>query len=345
MQLTAVLAAGAMALAGCGNTGDEGNGSASNGSLQAGLAYDIGGRGDKSFNDSAALGLDKAKKELGVTAEEVSPNSAGTDRADKLKGLVDGKKNPIIAVGFKFAVDLKKVAAANPNTNFAIVDDGSIQAKNVANILFAEEQGSYLVGVAAALKSKAKHVGFVGGVKSDLIAKFEAGYIAGVHSVDPAIKVDVQYLSAPPDFSGFAAPAKGKVAAKGMIDNGADVVYHAAGGSGSGVFDAAVEARGAGKAGTWAIGVDQDQYLTANENQKKVILTSMIKKVDVGVFDFLKKFKDGQKPSGPQINDLKSGGVDYATSGGYVDDIKSQIDAAKKDIIDGKVTVPAKPGT
>ncbi|MDT5010560.1 MAG: basic rane protein, partial [Mycobacterium sp.] len=243
IQLTAVLATGAMALAACGNTEDSGStGSTSGGKLQVGLAYDIGGRGDKSFNDSAALGLDKAKKELGVTASEVSPNPSGTDRADKLNGLVDTKKNPIVAVGFKFADDLKKVAAAHSGTNFAIVDDGSIQAKNVANILFAEEQGSYLVGVAAALKSKAKHVGFVGGVKSDLIAKFEAGYTAGVHSVDPAIKVDVQYLTAPPDFTGFAAPAKGKVAAKGMIDNGADVVYHAAGGSGSGVFDAVVEA-------------------------------------------------------------------------------------------------------
>jgi basic membrane protein A len=327
MQLTAVLAAGAMALAACGNTGDEGGGSASNGSAQAGLAYDIGGRGDKSFNDSAALGLDKAKKDLGITAEEVSPNPAGTDRADKLKGLVDGKKNPVIAVGFKFADDLKKVAAANPGTSFAIVDDGSIQAKNVANILFSEEQGSYLVGVAAALKSKAKHVGFV-----------------GVHSIDPVIKIDVQYLSAPPDFSGFAAPAKGKVAAKGMLDNGADVVYHAAGGSGSGVFDAVAEARNAGKAGVWAIGVDQDQFVTANESQKKVVLTSMIKRVDVGVYDYLKKVKDGQKPSGPQVNDLKSGGVDYATSGGYVDDIKDKIEAAKKNIIDGKVTVPTKPG-
>ncbi|MDQ1644825.1 MAG: basic rane protein, partial [Cryptosporangiaceae bacterium] len=170
-----------------------------------------------------------------------------------------------------------------------------------------------------------------------------AGFQAGVKSVDPAIKVDVQYLTAPPDFTGFAAPAKGKVAAKGMIDNGADVIYHAAGGSGSGVFDAVVEARAAGKADTWAIGVDQDQYLTANDSQKKVILTSMIKRVDIGVFDFLKKFKDGEKPSGPQVNDLKSGGVDYATSGGYVDDIKDKIEAAKKDIIDGKVTVPAKP--
>ncbi|MCW2501795.1 MAG: transporter substrate-binding protein [Actinomycetia bacterium] len=344
MRLAAFVAVGAMALAACGNTEDPGSAtSSSKGGLAVGLAYDIGGRGDKSFNDSAANGLDKAKKELGATAEEVSPNQAGTDRADKLKGLVDSKKNPVIAVGFKYADDLKKVAAANLGTNFAIVDDGSIQAPNVANILFAEEQGSYLVGVAAALKSKAKHVGFVGGVQSPLIQKFQAGFQAGVKSVDPAIKVDVQYLTAPPDFGGFAAPAKGKVAAKGMIDSGADVVYHAAGGSGSGVFDAVVEARAAGKAGTWAIGVDQDQYLTANDSQKKVILTSMIKRVDVGVFDFLKKFKDGEKPSGPQVNDLKSGGVDYATSGGYVDDIKDKIEAAKKDIIDGKVTVPAKP--
>jgi len=210
--------------------------------------------------------------------------------------------------------------------------------------VFAEEQGSYLVGVAAALKSKAKHVGFIGGVKGDLIGKFDAGFAAGVKSVDPAIKIEVQYLTSPPDFSGFASPAKGKVAAKGMIDSGADVIYHAAGGSGSGVFDAVVEARKAGKADTWAIGVDQDQYLTATPDQQKVILTSMVKRVDVGVYDFIKKFKDGDKPNGPQVNDLKSGGIDYATSGDYLNDIKDKIDAAKQDIIDGKVTVPTKPG-
>ncbi|MDQ1646382.1 MAG: basic rane protein, partial [Cryptosporangiaceae bacterium] len=219
MRLAAFVAVGAMALVACGNTQDTGSTAPAKGGLAVGLAYDIGGRGDKSFNDSAANGLDKAKKELGATADEVSPNQAGTDRADKLKGLVDSKKNPVVAVGFKYAVDLQKVAAASPGTNFAIVDDGSIQAKNVANILFAEEQGSYLVGVAAALKSKAKHVGFVGGVQSPLIQKFQAGFQAGVKSVDPAVKVDVQYLTAPPDFTGFAAPAKGKVAAKGMIDN------------------------------------------------------------------------------------------------------------------------------
>jgi basic membrane protein A len=343
MKWAAVLAVGAMALTACGNTEDTSS-TDDKSSVKVGLAYDIGGRGDKSFNDSAAAGLDKAKNDLKVAVEEVSPNQQGTDRADKLKGLVTAGFNPVIAVGFKYSDDVKKIAAENPDTTFAIVDDAAATGPNIANILFAEEQGSYLVGVAAALKSKAKHVGFVGGVEGELIGKFEAGFVAGVKSVDPAIKIETQYLSAPPDFSGFAAPAKGKVAAKGMLDKGADVIYHAAGLSGNGVFDAVVEARKGGKTDTWAIGVDQDQYLTATPDQQKVILTSMIKRVDVGVFDVIKKFNDGSKPSGATINDLKTGGIDYATSGGYIDDIKDKIEAAKKDIVDGKVTVPTKPG-
>lgn len=344
MKWAAVLAVGALALAACGNTEDTSDTGDGASSVKVGLAYDIGGRGDKSFNDSAAAGLDKAKSELKVQIEEASPNQQGTDRADKLKGLVSAGFNPVIAVGFKYSDDVKKIASENPDTTFAIVDDAAASGPNVANILFAEEQGSYLVGVAAALKSKAKHVGFVGGVKGELIGKFEAGFVAGVKSVDPAIKIEIQYLSSPPDFSGFAAPAKGKVAAKGMLDKGADVIYHAAGLSGNGVFDAVSEARKGGKVDTWAIGVDQDQYQTATPEQQKVILTSMIKRVDVGVFDVIKKFDDGAKPSGVQTYDLKTGGIDYATSGGYVDDIKDKIDAAKKDIIDGKITVPAKPG-
>ncbi len=153
---------------------------------------------------------------------------------------------------------------------------------NVDQITFAENEGSFLVGAAAALKSKAGHIGFVGGVNTPLIKKFEAGYIAGAKAVNPNIKIRLKYLTQPPDFSGFGDPAKGKTAAEGMFQGGADVVYHAAGGSGGGVFTAAKAA------GKMAIGVDSDQALTAAADVKDVIITSMIKKVDVGVFDFIK---------------------------------------------------------
>jgi basic membrane protein A len=221
--------------------------------------------------------------------------------------------------------------------SFAIVDDAEATGKNIANLLFAEEQGSFLVGAAAALKTKSDHIGFVGGVEVPLIQKFEAGYIAGAEEVNPNIRVDTTYLTQPPDFSGFADPAKGQTAATGMFDAGADVVYHAAGGSGTGVFQAAKAANG------WAIGVDSDQYKTASPGLREVILTSMIKKVDVAVFDFLRSFVEGKPLTGEQVYDLEDNGVAYSTSGGFIDDITDQLEEYKQQIIAGEIQVPATP--
>ncbi len=208
---------------------------------------------------------------------------------------------------------------------------------NVHGLLFAENEGSYLVGAIAALKSKTGNIGFVGGVQVPLIQKFEAGYVAGAKAINPNIKIQVKYLTQPPDFSGFTDPAKGKTAAQGMLDAGADVIYHAAGGSGGGVFEA-VKAKNA-----MAIGVDSDQALTAAPAVRDVIISSMIKKVDVAVFDFIKSAQDGNIPDGDQVYDLKKGGVDYSTTGGKIDDIKSKVEDLKQQIIDGKITVPTQP--
>ncbi|MDQ4008463.1 MAG: BMP family ABC transporter substrate-binding protein [Actinomycetota bacterium] len=341
-QLTKIAAfIGSLALlAGCAQPeaspgGGEGPGS----DVQVGLAYDVGGRGDQSFNDAAARGLDKAKEQLGVQAQELEaadgePESA---REDRLIQLAEAGYNPIIAVGFAYSQSVDKVAKQYPDVNFAIVDDAVAQGDNIANLLFAEEEGSFLVGAAAALKTKTDHVGFVGGVEVPLIQKFEAGYIAGAKAVNPNVRVDVTYLTQPPDFSGFADPAKGKTAAAGMFDAGADVVYHAAGGSGTGVFQAAKAANG------WAIGVDSDQYQTASPGLKEVILTSMIKKVDVAVYDFLKSYVDGKTVTGSQIYDLEANGVGYSTSGGFIDDIVPQLEKYKKQIISGQIEVPSTP--
>ena len=184
--------------------------------------------------------------------------------------------------------------------HFAIVDDNSITKPNVEGLVFTENQSSFLVGVAAALATKTKNVGFIGGVNVPLIQKFQAGYVAGVHAVNPSIKVQVQYISQPPDFTGFNDPAKGKVIAEGMYDNGADVVYHAAGGSGSGLFTAAKEKN------KLAIGVDSDQYQSAPADQKALILTSALKGVDTAVFNFIEddangKFKPGYTRSRPEV--------------------------------------------
>lgn len=306
--------------------------------LKIGMAYDVGGRGDQSFNDSAAAGLDKAKAEFGVEAQESAATNgeAESAREERLNQLIDAGYTNIVAVGFAYAASVGKVAKENPDVKFAIVDDSTNKLDNVMNLTFAEHEGSFLVGAAAALKSEAKHVGFVGGVETDLIKKFEAGFKAGVKAVDPSIKIDSKYLTQPPDFSGFASVDKGKAAAEGMYQNGADIVYHAAGGSGGGVFTAAKAAK------KWAIGVDSDQAKTAAEDVRDVIITSMLKRVDVGVYTFIKAVHEGTFAGGTQVFDLKADGVGYSTTGGHIDDITSKLDDFKQQIIDGKITVPEK---
>jgi basic membrane protein A len=328
--------------AACGGNDDTtsggGGGGASKSALKVGMAYDIGGRGDQSFNDAAARGLDQAKSEFGVQTKELEAAAGETDaqKEERLRLLAEQGFNPVVAVGFAYSGPLAKVAKEFPEIKFGIIDDAEAKSTNIANLTFAEEQGSYLVGVAAALKSKKKNVGFVGGVNVPLIQKFEAGYKAGVASVDPKIKVQSNYLTQPPDFTGFNDPAKGKTAAEGMFDNGADVVYQAAGGSGGGVFEAAKAAN------SMAIGVDSDQALTAKPNVKGVIITSMIKKVDVAVHTFIKNVQGNQFKAGQTIFDLKADGVGYSTTGGKIDDIKSRLDEDKQKIISGQITVPTK---
>lgn len=315
-------------------------GSGSTTDLKVGLAYDVGGRGDHSFNDSAAMGLDEAEKKFGIKPTEVAATNGENDaaRVSRLQQLAQSGNQAIIAVGFTYAGAVGKVAKQFPNVKFAIVDDASADSKgdNVDQITFTEEQGSYLAGAAAALKSKSGHIGFVGGVEVPLIKKFQAGFVAGAKKVNPNIKIDSTYLTQPPDFGGFADPAKGKTAAQGMFQNGADIVYHAAGKSGDGVFEAA-KAAGTGK---WAIGVDSDQALTAPAGVRDVILTSMVKGVNVGVLDFLESVHNNSFKGGNHIFDLKAGGVSLATTGGHLTDIQSKLDDLKKQIEDGTIKVP-----
>jgi len=327
----------------CGsNDADSGTDTASesaapSGDLKVGLAYDVGGRGDRSFNDSAAAGLDKAKEELGVEGQELSPNAQGTDRGDNLRSLAEGGFNPVIAVGFAYAEELPEIAGDFPDTTFFLIDE-QVEAENVKALVFAEEQGSFLVGAAAALKSTSDNVGFIGGVQTPLLEKFEAGFVAGAKQVKPDIEVQTTYLSQPPDFSGFGDPAAGGEAANGMYDAGADVIYAAAGGSGVGVFQSALAKDGL------AIGVDSDQYESVGDaTLQPVILTSMIKRVDVAVFEALEKFSNDEDIPAETVFDLSTDGVGYSTSGGQVDDIKDQLDELKQQIIDGEITVPDEP--
>ena len=308
---------------------------------KVGLAFDVGGQGDLSFNDSALVGLTKAVDELDATCTtgEAAADEPESAREDRLRAMADAGMNPIIGVGFAYSEAVNVVAPDYPDTNFAVIDgfDPDDEANdNVAYLGFAEEQGSYLVGAAAAEKSETGHIGFVGGVHMDLIKKFEAGYVAGAKSVNPDIVVDVAYIQES-DLKGFGDPAGGKSAATAMYDNGADVVYHAAGASGSGVFEAATEAD------AWAIGVDSDQYLSAPADQQAHILTSMLKRVDVATYSMIESIANGAPLVSYTTYDLAGDGVGYATSGGFVDDIKADLDKATEDITSGKVTVPTTP--
>ncbi|MGH3384108.1 MAG: BMP family lipoprotein [Nocardioidaceae bacterium] len=341
-KTAALLTAAVFALTSCGgndeggNGGGGGDGGGPTSDVKVGMAYDVGGRGDQSFNDAAAKGMDDAAEEFGMETQESEaadgePESA---REERLRTFAEAGFDPIIAVGFAYSASVAKVAAEYPEVHFAIIDDEAAAADNIANLVFAEEQGSFLVGAAAALKTEADHIGFVGGVETPLIKKFEAGYVAGAKAVTPNVKVDITYLTQPPDFSGFGDPAKGKTAAQGMYDGGADIVYQAAGGSGGGVFEAATEAK------MKAIGVDSDQYETADDSVKEVIMTSMLKRVDVAVLEYLTEVDGGNFPSGVERYDLAVDGVGYSTSGGFVDDISAELDEFKQQIIDGEITVP-----
>jgi basic membrane protein A len=344
LKVAAAALAGALALAACGSSSSPSSGSSPTSSkttsnVKVGMAYDVGGRGDKSFNDAAAAGLDKAEQEFGIQAKELSATATDTDaqRAARLTLLAQAGYNPVIAVGFAYAPAVKATVPKFPNTSFAIIDDSSFTAPNLANLVFAANQSSYLVGVLAAAASKTGKVGFIGGVNVPLLQAFQAGFDAGAKAQNASITVFDKYLTQPPDFTGFNDPGKGQTAAQGMFDQGADVVYAAAGGSGSGAFKAAKAS------GKWAIGVDSDQYLSADPAVQSVILSSALKRVDVATYDFIKSFIDGHVLTGVQTFDLKNGGVGYSKSNPAVKPYEATVDAAAAKIISGAITVPTTP--
>lgn len=302
-----------------------------------GVAYSRGGRGDRSFNDSVGAAVDRAKAELGVSVKELSPNSAGSDLEEVLRLLAETGHNPVLAVGFVYAQPLTKIAPDFPRTQFVIIDDATVKLPNVTNVVFREEQASYLVGAAAALKSSTGRIGFIGGVQTPPQEKFLAGYAAGARAINPKIQLSSVFLSQPPDFSGFSAPDKAQEAARGMYDGGADVVYHAAGASGLGVFQAAKAA------GKWAIGVDVDQRKTVDQGLADVILTSATKKLDVAVLRIIQEAVAGKAVYGVREFGLKEEGVGYATSGGGLTGIEPRLEAIRKQIITGGINVPVVP--
>lgn len=321
--------------------------------IHVGLVFDIGGEGDQSFNDSAAAGLARAEQTFNITTTKVSPNDDGSNRAELLQLQAD-TSDIVLAVGFLFADDAAAVGGANSDTSFAVIDDSMLdfeqdppapRADNIAGLVFSEEQGSFLVGVAAALTSETGTVGFIGGVCCfGLIEKFEAGFRAGALHVNPDIEIISQYITEFPDFDGFNAPDRGRETALAIFESGADVIYHAAGGTGAGLFAAAKEHSESTGSKVWGIGVDSDQYHTVDEEVREYVLTSMLKRVDVAIFEIIKAHLEGTFAPGETRYDLSIDGVGYSTSGDFLhpDHIVS-LEALKGLIIDGTIAVPTDP--
>ncbi|KAB1140304.1 BMP family ABC transporter substrate-binding protein [Streptomyces luteolifulvus] len=329
----------ALAATACGGTSSENGGSSeTKQDLGLAIAYDVGGKGDQSFNDAAYSGLQKAQTEFGYKTADIEPTEGETD-ADKEQRLVSLAKqgyNPVIGVGFAYGPAMEAASKKYPKTTFGIVDS-VVEGDNVASLVFAEQEASYLAGVAAAKATKSNTVGFVGGVDVPLIHKFEAGYKQGVQDTNPKVKVISQYLTQTAEEGGFSSPDKGKAAAEGQIEKGADVLYAAAGLSGQGVIEAAA------KANVWAIGVDSDQYKQeALAPYKNRILTSALKDVGGAVYTLAKSVKDGKPLNGVQTFDLKVNGVGLAESNpefAKIAGLSAAVAKAKEGIIDGTIKV------
>jgi basic membrane protein A and related proteins len=301
-----------------------------------GLVFDVGGRGDESFNDAAYRGVARAERELGIEPSYVEP-SGTEDREAALRLFAARSFDLVIGVGFIFSTDIDEVARAYPDVRFAGVDyapNPTGVPPNVVGIAFREEEGSFLVGAVAGLLSKTGHVGFVGGMAGPLIRKFEVGYAAGVEAACPSCVVHVGYAGASPD--AFRDPAKGKALANAQIAAESDVIYHAAGATGHGVFEAAADAK------RLAIGVDADQH----DDMPGVVVTSMVKRVDVAVFDVVKDVVEKRFTGGMRAFGLAEDGVDYVHEGphasGIPDAVKARVEALRADVIRGTIKVPSR---
>jgi len=322
-------------LAGCGSKpSDESGGTTANeSSLRVGLVTDLGSVNDKSFNQSAWEGLQQLNKDTGVEVKYLEPKK-DTELETSLNQFVKDKYDLTWATGFTMMDHVQKVAAANPDSKMGIVD-AAVDLPNVASVLFKEHEGSFLVGVIAGKMTKTNKIGFVGGMENDVIIRFEAGFRAGVAAVNPDAVVEDIYVG------DFNSVDKGKNAAATHYNQGADIVFHAAGQAGNGVFNEATERKKNGSE-VWVIGVDKDQSLEFGD---EITLTSMIKRVDQAVLTVSKQLVDGNFPGGTTtLLGLKEKGVDIAeTSNKNVPaDVLTLVDEYREKIISGEITVPEK---
>ncbi|WP_078597447.1 BMP family lipoprotein [Evansella clarkii] len=356
--LTSVLAAGTL-LAACGegdnNEGDTtpvgGNNNNDNnnngeevtqeetGDFSARMVTDVGGVDDRSFNESAWDGLQEFGADFDVEVDYIQSSDA-SDYAPNLNRLARDNTSISFAIGFLMEDDIRDVAQRHEDMNFAIVDtvvtdDDGNTLSNLANITFAEHEGSFLVGVVAGLQTESDHVAFIGGVESPLIKKFENGFKAGVLSVNPDAEISIQYAQ------DFNDASRGQQIADTMYGNGADVIYHAAGGTGNGVFTEAIDRARNGE-NVWVIGVDQDQHAQGQWDDGNVTLTSMVKRVDQAVYQVSEMTLEGNFPGGEILEfGLEDQGVGIAETTDNVE--QESLDAVedyKQQILDGDIDVP-----
>jgi basic membrane protein A len=296
------------------------------------IVFDKGGKDDKSFNSSAYAGAMEAKDKLGATIKYVEAPDANSFEPMLKEFAKKDDVDLIVAIGVSQSDALNKVCAQFPNKKFLIID-AEVKAPNVSTALFEEHEGSYLVGAMAAMKSKSGVVGFIGGMDIPLIRRFQMGYEAGVKKINPKAKIISNYVGVTGD--AWHNPAKGKELALAQISQGADVIFHAAGASGAGLFDAVEE-----KPGVFAIGVDSNQ----NWVKSGKVLTSMLKRVDNAVFQTVADVAAGKFKPGVRRFGLKDGGIDYAMDSHnqslVTPEMKKRVDALKADIISGKIKVP-----
>ena len=294
------------------------------------VVFDMGGKFDKSFNEGVWNGVKKFIDETGVEVMEFEVTNE-TQREQAMRRMVSRGATLVLGVGFAQADAIAAVAADNPDKQFSIIDVSWLDAPNLRQYAFKEHEGSYLVGVAAAMKSASNKVGFIGGMDIPLIRKFACGYVQGVKDTNADAEVYQNMTGTTP--TAWNDPAKGSELTQGQIDRGADVVYHAAGGTGMGVIQAAADA------GKLAIGVDSNQ----NGIAPGTVLTSMLKRVDVAAYETLKDAMDGNFTSGVKILGASDGGVDWALDDNnwplMSPEIVKAIEQAKADIISGKIEV------
>ncbi|MEK9197836.1 BMP family protein [Lysinibacillus halotolerans] len=345
--LSGLLALGTI-LGACGEgekTGEKSSEKGSEDTFSVAMVTDTGGVDDKSFNQSTWEGIQAFGEENGLKKGDGGfdylQSAQESDYVTNLNSLIRRDFDLVFAVGFALHNAVAEVADQQPDAKIAIIDEVVPDKENVASIMFRANEASYLAGVAAALETKTGKVGFIGGVTGEIIGGFQAGFEAGVAAVDPNIKVDVEYAES------FTDAAKGQQIAKRMYDSGADIIFHAAGGVGNGLFTEAKERKQKDpNANVWVIGVDRDQYEEGKvDDSTNVVLTSVLKRVDVAAQEVAKLAQEGKFPGGETITyGLSDQGVDLADSRGAIsEETLAKVEEYKQQIIDGTIKVPEQP--